>query len=82
MNFKALFFLVSVFISGIIILNVLNIGASWVAMVLGFDYWFVMIGLVILLFGGSIVFGFVLMPGGNWVWSQEHKLSKLKGNNK
>jgi hypothetical protein len=82
MNFKALFFLASVFISGIIILNVLNIGATWVAMVLGVDYWFVMIGLIILLFGGSIVFGFVLMPGGNWVWSQEHKLTKRKDDKK
>jgi hypothetical protein len=78
MDFKALFFLVSVFISGIIILNVLNIGANWLSVFFGIDYWFVMIGLFVLLFGGSVVFGFVLLPGGNWVWSQEHKYTKLK----
>lgn len=70
MDWKLLFFVVSMFVSGLIVMNVLNFVAQYLVVVFGFDYWITIILLIIGLFVGAVLFGFFLMPGGEWFWKQ------------
>lgn len=70
MDFKLLFFIFAMFMSGIIVLNVLNFAALFLVDLFGLDYWVTLILLIIGLFVGAVLFGFFLMPGGEWAWKQ------------
>ena len=71
MDWKLLFFVFAMFFSGILVLNVLNIVAGTLVVWFGLDYWVTIILLIIGLFVGAILFGFFLMPGGEWAWKQK-----------
>jgi len=58
----------SIFVSGVIIFIALQAVAYFFDSINHWGFWPNIIGLILGLFVGCVLFGFFVMPGGEWAW--------------